>query len=80
MYGWEGAMLERINSLQDRYWGSHSRLFENVTHVIGGVGIGLLAASKNRAANRRYGRMFLVVSAAMHLYAFVTAQGKTAGR
>ncbi len=73
-------MLERINALQDQYWGSHSRLFSNVTHVIGGIGIGLLAASKNRAANRRYGRMFLVVSAALHLYAFVTAQGKTRGR
>src|SRR5690606_34813234 len=56
---WEGVVLERINSLEDRYWGSHSRLFENVTHVIGGVGIGLLAASKDRASNRRFGRIFL---------------------
>lgn len=71
-------MLDRPNSLQDLYWSGHSRLFEDTTHVIGGIGIGLVVGSKDRASNRRYGWIFLVVSAALHLYALVTAKGKPA--
>lgn len=72
-------MLEHLNSLQDRYWSGHSRVFEDATHVIGGVGIGLLAASKDSGTNRRIGFVFLVVSAALHLYAMMTAREEPAG-
>jgi hypothetical protein len=62
----------RINSLQGQYWSGCSTLYANVTHAIGGAGIGLLAASPDRAKNQRIGFVLLALSAALHLYAGVS--------
>jgi hypothetical protein len=67
-------MLDRLESLDDQIWNGHSRVFEDVTHVVGGLGIGLLVGAPPSTAKRPLGFALLVVSTILHLYALATAQ------
>lgn len=67
-------MLERIAERNERVWAGHSRLLEDSTHAIGGIGIGLLACSPLRQSTRGVGVALLALSAALHVYALATAR------
>lgn len=67
-------MLERIVRRNDEIWAGHGRVFEDATHVVGGIGIGLLMCSSLGGSSRRLGFAMVAISAALHGYAFATAQ------
>ncbi len=67
-------MLEDFVRSNDRIWAGHSRTFEDVTHTVGGIGIGLLLCPALRGSNRGAGFGLIALSAALHLYAYATAR------
>ncbi|MGH2461147.1 MAG: hypothetical protein ACRDIY_20000 [Chloroflexota bacterium] len=67
-------MLEKIARRDNEIWAGHSRIFEDATHVVGGAGIGLLMCQALSGRSREVGFALIGISAALHVYAFVTAQ------
>ena len=67
-------MLERIAERNERVWAGHSRLFEDSTHVIAGVGFGLLVCPSLGRSNRGVGIALVALSTALHVYAMATAR------
>jgi len=61
-------------ALSDRIWEGHSRAFEDLTHVVAGVGMGLIACSGVGGDKRPAGFALVMLAAALHLYAFLTAR------
>lgn len=62
-------MLERMERRNRQVWEGHPRSFEDFTHVLGGVGLGLLLYGLVRPSARRLGWLMVGLSAALHVYA-----------
>ncbi|TAK31736.1 MAG: hypothetical protein EPO21_16805 [Chloroflexota bacterium] len=72
-------MLERLESADSRVWEGHTRVLEDATHMLGGIGAGLLLYSVLPQKARNIGVGLLGVSFLMHLYAFTTSRSRTFG-
>jgi hypothetical protein len=66
-------MMERIETRNRAVWEGHTRLFEDATHVIGGVGLGFLLCSSAGDRARWFGFGLLAMSVLLHVYAYVTS-------
>ena len=70
-------MLRDIEEANRRVWEGHSHKFEDMTHVIGGIGFGLLMYSAVEKQARPLGVALVALSAALHLYAYATSRVQT---
>lgn len=71
-------MLDRLEEMNRLIWEGHTRVLEDTTHVIGGIGLGLLAYPLAGERARPLAALMIGLSAALHLYAFVTSPAATA--
>jgi hypothetical protein len=62
-------MLQDIEARNREVWQGHSRSFEDVTHAIGGLGLGLLAYGYVRPNARPLGFFLLGLSTVLHVVA-----------
>ncbi len=76
-------MLKRIDKRNQALWRGHSSLLEDATHVLGGVGIGLLLQPAVRGARKSgggrtksVGWSLIAMSTAMHVYADMVKPSK----
>jgi hypothetical protein len=65
-------MFERLQEMNNRVWEGHSRTFEDMTHAIGGAGLGLLLCSALSDRGRPIGFALIGLSAALHAYAYLS--------
>jgi hypothetical protein len=73
-------MMERIEERNRAVWDGHTHLFEDATHVIGGIGLGFLLGSSVGDRARAFGFGLLAASALLHVYAYMTSPAGTAER
>jgi hypothetical protein len=64
-------MLKRIEQMNRDIWSGHSRLLQDVTHVVGGIGLGMLLSPRSLDQGRPLGMSLVVLSTVLHLYAAV---------
>ena len=62
-------MRKRIERLNDDVWKGHSRVLQDVTHVIGGIGLGMLVSAASAGRGRPLGLSLVVLSTVLHVYA-----------
>jgi hypothetical protein len=62
-------MLRRLNQRNEAIWEGHPRVLEDLTHVIGGIGLGLLLYPIVRQRTKLIGYSMLLMSTALHFYA-----------
>jgi len=65
-------VADMLNSLERRnrdIWEGRSHTFEDLTHVIGGAGVGLLLYPALRNRPKAVGWSLILLSTALHLYA-----------
>jgi hypothetical protein len=65
----ERPMLERLEERNREVWSGHSTILEDVTHVVGGIGVGMLLYPTLARRAKSLGWAMLLVSTAMHFYA-----------
>jgi hypothetical protein len=65
----EELMLKEIEQRNQEIWAGHSRMLEDMTHVIGGIGIGILLYPALRCQQKPLGYTLLLISTALHCYA-----------
>jgi hypothetical protein len=73
-------MLERIEERNRAVWDGHTRTFEDVTHTIGGMGLGFLLCSAIGDRARPLGYALVFASFLLHVYAYVTSPANAAER
>ena len=73
-------LMSPLEEMDRQVWERHSRVLEDVTHVLGGVGLGLLAYSAIARWARPIGAVFVGLSFLLHLYAFVTSRPAVGAR
>ncbi len=66
-------MLARLEEADRQVWAGRSHVLEDVTHALGGAGVGLLVYSAVARWARPIGYVLIGLSFLLHLYAFVTA-------
>ncbi len=66
---WE--KVQALNGLNEQVWEGHSHTFEDVTHLLGGVGFGLLLCSALRERNRPIGFALIGLATLLHVYAYI---------
>ncbi len=62
-------MLKRLDKRNQALWQGYSSLVEDVTHVVGGIGIGLLLQPALRSQTKSIGWSMVGLSTAVHIYA-----------
>jgi hypothetical protein len=62
-------MLKRIEQRNQEIWKGHSTILSDATHVIGGIGLGLLLYPVLERRAKSLGWMMTLISSAMHFYA-----------
>ena len=62
-------MLKRLDKRNQALWQGYPSVVEDVTHVVGGIGIGLLLQPALRARTKSIGWSMVALSTAMHIYA-----------
>ena len=62
-------LLEQRNR---EIWEGHSRILEDVTHTLGGIGLGLVLYPATRRSYKAIGYTLLLASTALHFYADMT--------
>jgi hypothetical protein len=62
-------MLERIEQRTREIWEGHPRILEDVTHVIGGIGLGMLLYPVLRHQSKPLAFTLILLSAGLHVYA-----------
>jgi len=62
-------MLREIEQRNQEIWEGHSRMLEDVTHVMGGIGIGILLYPALRCQHKPLAYTLLLLSTALHCYA-----------
>lgn len=67
----------RIKKMNDMVWEGHSSQFEDITHTLGGVGLGFLIYSPFAKWARPIGYTLVGLSALLHIYALMTARPKS---
>jgi hypothetical protein len=67
-------MLNRLEQRNREVWAGHSRTLADLTHVIGGAGIGLLLHPAMRRRSKPVGWSLVLLSTALHFYADVVKQ------
>lgn len=72
-------MLEQVENAERSVWGSHTHLLEDTTHVVGGIGLGLLLYSVLPKEARNVGFGLLALSALGHVYALTTSRSRPFG-
>jgi hypothetical protein len=73
-------MMERIEERNRTVWEGHTRLFEDATHVVGGIGLGFLLCSPVGDRARAFGFGLLATSFLLHVYAYMTSPAGAAAR
>ncbi len=63
-------MLARLEEMDRQVWEGH-RLLEDITHVLGGAGVGLLIYSSVARWARPIGYILMGMSVLLHLYALM---------
>jgi len=61
-------IVQRLEQRNREIWRDHSTFLEDITHVVGGVGIGLLLSPVLRKA-KPVGWAMVLASTALHFYA-----------
>jgi hypothetical protein len=61
--------MQELEARNREIWQGHSRSFEDVTHAIGGIGLGFLAYGYVRPNARPLGYLLLGISLALHVVA-----------
>jgi hypothetical protein len=64
-------MWKDVQALNEEVWEGHSHTFEDVTHLLGGVGLGMLLCTALRERRRLTGFALVLLSALLHLYAYI---------
>ena len=72
-------MIEQVESAERSLWEGHTHVLEDVTHMVGGVGLGLLLYSSVPRDARNIGFVLVAASLLMHLYALMTARTRPLG-
>jgi hypothetical protein len=67
-------MLDQLEALDEQFWRGHSRVFEDVTSILCGLGIGLRLGAPPNTTKHRLGFVPLALCCMLHLYALATAQ------
>jgi hypothetical protein len=62
-------MRKRIEQINDGVWKGHSRILQDVTHLIGGIGLGMLVSATSTGRGRPLGISLVLLSTALHVYA-----------
>jgi len=62
-------MLTQVERRNRELWEGHSRVLADATHVLGGLGLGLLLHPTKRGATRPVGWALVLLSTAVHIYA-----------
>lgn len=62
-------MLKRLEQRNREIWQGRSDVLQDVTHTIGGVGVGFLLYPVVRGRSKTIGWLLVILSAALHLYA-----------
>lgn len=70
-------MLERLERRNREIWEGHPRMLEDVTHVLGGIGLGLLLYPVLRGRIKVLGYACLLISTALHFYADTVKPART---
>ncbi len=70
-------MLERMERRNRAIWEGHYRVFEDVTHVIGGMGIALILSPLFRRQAKPIGFSLVALSGMLHAYAFMNRSGRS---
>lgn len=70
------GMLDELEKWDRQIWEKHSRVLEDVTHSIGGVGVGLMVYSSVARWARPLGYGLVAISLLFHLYALLAPQSK----
>lgn len=68
------VVIDYLEAMNDQVWAGHSRMLEDATHALGGIGIGLVACSAFDGSTRNAGYALMALSGALHLYALLTAR------
>jgi hypothetical protein len=74
------GILNRIGRRNDEVWEGHSRVLEDLTHTLGGAGVGLVLYPAVRRRSKALGWSLILLSTALHLYADVVKPRQTALR
>ena len=72
-------MIEKVENAERSLWEGHTHVLEDATHMLGGVGLGLLLYSRLPREARNIGFALVGVSLLMHLYALMTARSRPFG-
>jgi uncharacterized membrane protein len=62
-------MLKQIERMNSGVWSGHSRLLQVLTHVIGGIGLGMLMSPRPYGDGKPLGYSLVLLSTALHVYA-----------
>lgn len=73
-------MLDRIEERNRAVWAGHTRTLEDVTHAIGGLGLGFLLCSALGERARPLGVALVAGSFLLHVYAYTTSTANVAQR
>lgn len=62
-------MLGRLEARNREIWEGHPRMLEDITHVLGGIGLGLLLYPVLRRQSKLLAYSLVLISTGLHLYA-----------
>ncbi len=69
-------MLDKLEEFDRQVWEKQPRVVEDMAHVLGGAGVGLLIYSNVARWARPVGYALMAVSLLGHVYALVAPQSK----
>lgn len=72
-------MLNLLEQRNREIWKGHPTILEDLTHSLGGIGLGLLLYPSTRKPFKAVGYSLVLAATAMHFYADMTRTSKAAG-
>lgn len=72
-------MLQRLEERNREIWEGHPRMLQDIAHVLGGVGLGLLLYPVLLRASKSIGYTMLLLSTGAHFYADTVKPGRSSG-
>jgi hypothetical protein len=65
----DAPMRKQIEQMNRDVWKGHSRILQEVTHVVGGIGVGMLMSSKSTGQSKPLAYSLVLLATALHVYA-----------
>jgi hypothetical protein len=63
------SIFESLESKNRELWGGHSSILVDFTHVLGGLGLGMLLHPALGGRSKPLGYLLVILSTALHLHA-----------